>query len=166
MAKVTTLKELYVEQLQDLYSAEQQIIATLPKMMDAAQNAQLKQGFQMHLEQTQGHAQRLEQVLQNLGEKPGGVTCQAMQGLVKEAQETMKETEPGPVQDAALIADAQRVEHYEMAGYGTVITLAKQVGDTQAAGPLGQTLQEEKQTDEKLTQVAESMVNPQAAQQG
>ena len=165
MAQVTTLKELYIEQLQDLYSAEHQIIEALPKMEAAAHNPQLKKGFEAHLEQTKGHAERLEKVLQNLGEKPGGVTCQAMKGLIKEAQESLKEVEPGPVLDAALIADAQRVEHYEMAGYGTVITLAKQVGDTEAAGPLSQTLSEEKATDAKLTTIAESKVNPQAAHQ-
>lgn len=164
--KVTTLEQLYMEQLRDLYSAENQIIQALPKMMEMAQNPQLKQGFQMHLEQTREHAQRLEQIFQRVGQQPGGHTCKAMQGLIAEGQETMQEGQSGPVLDAGLIAAAQRIEHYEMAGYGTVITLAKQVGDTESAGPLAQTLQEEKQTDEKLSQIAESSVNKQASQQG
>ena len=161
-SELTTLEDLYVEQLQDLYSAENQIIDALPKMMQAATNDQLKQGFQMHLEQTKGHADRLEQIFSRIGQDAGGITCKAMQGLVAEGQEVMQEAQPGPVLDAALIAAAQRIEHYEMAGYGTAKTFAKQVGDDESIPLLEQTLQEEKQTDAKLTQVAQTLVNPQA----
>jgi ferritin-like metal-binding protein YciE len=163
--QITSLQDLYLEQLRDLYSAENQIIAALPKLIEAAQNPQLKQGFQLHLEQTKEQAKRLEQIFQRIGQDPGGVTCKAAKGLIAEADETLSEGQPGPVLDAALIASAQRVEHYEIAGYGTVKTLAKQVGDTESISLLEQTLSEEKETDEKLTQIAEASVNPQAAQQ-
>ncbi len=163
MAEVTSFQELYQEQLRDLYSAENQIIEALPKMVEAAANDQLKQGFQMHLEQTKEQARRLEQIFSRMGQDPGGHTCKAMQGLVAEGKESLKEVQAGPVLDAALIAAAQRIEHYEMAGYGTAKTFAKQAGDAESVSLLEQTLEEEKQTDEKLTQVAESLVNPQAA---
>jgi ferritin-like metal-binding protein YciE len=163
--QITSIQDLYLEQLRDLYSAENQIIEALPKMIAAAQNPQLKQGFELHLEQTKEQAHRLEQIFQRIGQEPGGVTCKAAQGLIAEGQEMLSEGQPGPVLDAGLIAAAQRIEHYEMAGYGTAKTLAKHVGDTESISLLEQTLSEEKETDEKLTQIAESSVNPQAAQQ-
>lgn len=163
--QLTSMQDLYLEQLRDLYSAETQIIEALPKMIQAAQNDQLKQGFQLHLEQTRHHAQRLEQIFQRIGQNPGGHTCKAMQGLVAEGKETLGEGRPGPVLDAALIAAAQRIEHYEMAGYGSARTFAKQVGDKESIRPLEQTLEEEKETDAKLTHIAEHTVNPQAAKQ-
>ena len=120
----------------------------------------------MHFEQTKQQTKRLEQIFKKMDENPNGEFCQVTEGLLREAHKTMKEVEPGPVPDVGLIADAQWVEHYKITGYGTAITLAKQVGDTEAADLLGQTLSEEKQTDEKLTQVAESLVNPGAGKQG
>lgn len=163
--ELKTFQDLYQEQLKDLYSAETQIIEALPKMIEATTSPELKQGFETHLDQTREQAQRLEQIFQNLNQEPGGHKCKAMQGLIAEAQETLKEGKPSPVLDAALIAGAQRIEHYEMAGYGTARTLARQIGDHQAVSLLEKTLSEEKETDEKLTQIAELSVNPQAAQQ-
>jgi len=161
--ELTTLEDLYIEQLQDLFSAENQIIEALPKMIEAASEAKLKKGFQLHLEQTKEQATRLKQILDRIGEEADGKTCKAMQGLVAEGKEALKEGKPGPVLDAALIAAAQRIEHYEMAGYGTARTFAKQLNDDESIPLLEKTLQEEKDTDEKLTQVAESLVNPKAA---
>jgi ferritin-like metal-binding protein YciE len=163
--ELTSIQDLYLEQLRDLYSAENQILKALPKMIEAAHTPALKQGFELHLQQTQEQAQRLERIFSRIGQQPGGHTCKAMQGLVAEGEETLSEGKPGPVLDAAMIAAAQRIEHYEMAGYGTAKTLAKQVGDTESVSILEQTLSEEKETDEKLTQIAESQVNPAAAQQ-
>ena len=163
--ELTTMEDLYLEQLRDLYSAENQIIDALPKMAKVAQSPQLKQGFEKHLEETRQQAKRLEQIFQTIGQKPGGHTCKAMKGLIAEAQETLASGQPSPVLDAALIASAQRVEHYEMAGYGSARTFAKHLNDTESISLLEQTLQEEKDTDQKLTQIAESQVNAQAARQ-
>ena len=162
-SELTTLEDLYIEELQDLYSAENQILKALPKMIAAATDSTLKKGFELHLEQTKEQAERLEQIFKRIGKSADGKTCKAMQGLVAEGQEALKEGQPGPVLDAALIACAQRIEHYEMAGYGTVKTFAKQLGDDESIPLLEKTLAEEKQTDEKLTKVAESLVNPKAA---
>jgi ferritin-like metal-binding protein YciE len=118
--------DLYLEQLRDLYSAENQIIKALPKMVAAATEPKLKEGFQMHLEQTKEHATRLEEIFTKIGVSPDGTTCKAMNGLIAEGDEALKEGKPGPVLDAALIAGAQRIEHYEIAAYGTVKTFAKQ----------------------------------------
>jgi ferritin-like metal-binding protein YciE len=158
-----SLQELYVEQLRDLYSAENQILKALPKMVDKASHPQLKDGFQLHLTQTKEHVRRLEQIFQRLGEKAEGVTCVGMQGLLKEGEKTMKEKADSDVLDAALIADAQRVEHYEIAGYGTVRTYANMLGRREDVTLLQQTLDEEGQTDQKLTQLAESAINVDAA---
>lgn len=146
-----SLRELYIAQLKDLYSAEQQLLVALPQMATAATAPELKQGFELHLAQTQGHVERLEQILTQLGESPEGKTCAAMQGLVKEGNEAIGENERGEVLDAALIAAAQRVEHYEIAGYGTVVTYAELLGDNEAAQLLNATLQEEGDTDKQLT---------------
>ena len=158
-----SLKELYIEQLRDLYSAENQILAALPKMADKAKHAELKSGFQKHQRQTQEQVQRLEQIFQALGEKPGGVTCEGMKGLLKEGEKTMKEKADSDVLDAALIADAQRVEHYEIAGYGCVRTYARMLGRFDDADLLQRTLDEEGQTDHILTDLAERVVNIDAA---
>jgi ferritin-like metal-binding protein YciE len=155
------LKELYIDELKDLYNAENQLIKALPKMAKAASSAELRQGFEKHLEQTRGHVQRLEKIFQSLDESPKGKTCKAMQGLVEEGAETMKEDLEGSVMDAALIGAAQRVEHYEIAAYGTVRAFAKELGETEHISLLTQTLEEEKETDEKLTELAED-VNAQA----
>lgn len=152
--ELSDLRALYVEQLRDLYSAENQLVEALPKMAQAAHSPQLKQGFEMHLEQTRNHVKRLESVFQDLSEKPGGVTCKAMQGLVAEGSEMIEKDAAPAVKDAGLIAAAQRVEHYEIAGYGTVVTYAKLLGEPQQAETLRTTEQEEKQTDQKLTELA------------
>lgn len=156
--QVKTLHQLFLDQLKDLYSAENQLIEALPKMAEAAHNPELKQGFEMHLEETRNHARRIEQIFQELEEgKPTGKTCQAMKGLVKEGSETIHEDATPEVMDAALIAAAQRVEHYEMAGYGCVRTYAEIMGHTNAAKLLQATLDEESATDKKLTTAASTI---------
>ena len=160
--KIETLRDLYVEQLQDLYSAETQLVEALPKMAKAATNTQLKAGFEQHLAETQRQVQRLEQIFQQLGEKPGSTTCKGMQGLIKEGEEMIKSKGDNAAIDAGLIAAAQRVEHYEIAGYGCVRTYAQQLGETQAMSLLQTTLDEEGATDKKLTQLAESVINLEA----
>lgn len=157
--KLNTLRDLYIEQLQDLYSAENQLVKALPKMAEAASHPQLKQAFQTHLVETERQVQRLDQIFQGLGEKAGGHTCKAMEGLIKEGNEMIKMKGDPSAIDAGLIAAAQRVEHYEMAGYGCVRTYAKQLGEQQGAMLLQQTLDEEGQTDKLLTQIAEQVVN-------
>ena len=159
-----SLRDLYVEQLKDLYSAESQILQALPKMAAKAKHADLRSGFELHQRQTQEHVRRLEQLFERLGERPGGVTCEGMKGLLKEGEKTMKERADSDVLDAALIADAQRVEHYEIAGYGCVRTYARMLGRQDDVSLLQQTLDEEGATDEKLTQLAERVVNLDAAQ--
>jgi ferritin-like metal-binding protein YciE len=148
------LKELYIDELKDIYNAENQLVKALPKMAKAANSEELRTGFEEHLEQTRGHVQRLEQIFKELGEKPSGKKCKGMEGLVAEGQEMMSEDFEGDVMDAALISAAQRVEHYEIAAYGTVRTYAELLGEDTAAQLLEQTLEEEKETDQKLTDMA------------
>jgi len=155
--KVSTLEELFIEQLQDLHSAETQLIKALPKMADAATSPELKKGFLHHLEQTKIHAHRIEEILTRHGGSIEGKTCQAMKGLVKEGSETISEYMTEALKDAALIADAQRVEHYEIAGYGTVVAYANLLGDVKAEENLKTTLKEESATDEKLTKLSQSL---------
>ena len=155
------LKELYIEELKDLYSAENQLLKALPKMAKAASSDELRQGFEEHLKQTRGHVQRLEEIFQSLDESPKGKKCVGMEGVVKEGSEVMDEDFEGALMDAALIAAAQRVEHYEIAAYGTVRELATVLGESEQASLLEQTLEEEKETDEKLTELAKE-VNPRA----
>jgi ferritin-like metal-binding protein YciE len=157
-----SLHDLYLDQLRDLYSAERQIIEALPKMADKASHPQLRDGFDEHLAQTREHVRRLEQIGASLGESLDGKTCKGMEGLLKEGKETMKEDADPDVLDAAMIAAAQRVEHYEMAGYGCARTYASALGRSQDNGLLQKTLDEERETDTKLTQVATSIVNPDA----
>ena len=147
------LRELYVDELKDLYSAENQLVKALPKMAKAANSDELRQGFEEHLEQTREHVQRLEQIFEQLGESPKGKKCVGMEGLVKEGSEVMDEYED-EVLDAALITAAQRVEHYEIAGYGTVAAYADLLGEDEQAALLRETLNEEKETDQKLTQLS------------
>ena len=163
MSKINTLQEAYVEQLRDIYSAETQLIKALPKMAKAANDETLKQGFTDHLEQTKGHAARLEEIFEALDEKPTGKKCAAMAGLVEEGSETIGEDASPAVKDAMLIAAAQRVEHYEIAAYGTVKAFAQVLGYDDAFSLLDETLQEEVATDEKLTEASES-INQQANQ--
>lgn len=158
-----SLRELYVDELKDLYNAETQLVKALPKMAKASSNAELRQGFEEHLRQTSEHVSRLEQIFEMLGEKPTGKKCLGMEGLVKEGAETMQEDYEDAVMDAAIIGAAQRVEHYEIAGYGTVRAFAEQLGESEHVSLIEQTLQEEKETDDKLTQLAEE-INAQAGQ--
>lgn len=155
--KVSSLEELFIEQLQDLYSAETQLIKALPEMAEAATSRELSKGFKHHLEQTKVHAERIEQILSRYDANPKGKTCQAMKGLIKEGDETATEYTTSEVKDAALIAAAQRVEHYEIAGYGTVVAYAKLLDDTEAEEALQTTLDEESATDEKLTEISDSL---------
>ena len=148
------LKKLYIDELKDVYNAETQLVKALPKMAKAAASDELRQGFEEHLEQTKGHVQRLEQIFESLDESPKGKKCAGMEGLVKEGSEVMDEDFEGAVMDSALISAAQRVEHYEIAAYGTVCEFANLLGQTEHADLLQQTLQEEKETDEKLTELA------------
>lgn len=158
------LKELYIDELKDLYSAENQLLKALPKMAKAASSDELRQGFEDHLQQTRGHVERLEQIFESLDESPKGKKCMGMEGLVKEGSEAMGEDFEDAVMDAALIGAAQRVEHYEIAAYGTVSEFAKVLGENEHVSLLEQTLTEEKETDEKLTELAKE-INPQANQE-
>jgi ferritin-like metal-binding protein YciE len=151
------LRELYVNELKDLYNAETQLVKALPKMAKGSSNAELRQGFEEHLRQTSEHVSRLEQIFDLLGEKPTGKKCLGMEGLVKEGAETLSADYEGALMDAAIIGAAQRVEHYEIAGYGTVRAFAELLGENEHVSLLEQTLQEEKQTDVKLTQLAEQI---------
>jgi ferritin-like metal-binding protein YciE len=155
------LKELYIDELKDLYSAENQLVKALPKMAKAASSDELRQGFEEHLEQTKEHVQRLEKIFQALGESPKGKKCKGMEGLIEEGSEAMEEDYEGSVKDAALIGAAQRVEHYEIAGYGTVRSMAETLGEDDHVSLLEETLEEEKETDEKLTELGEQ-INTQA----
>jgi ferritin-like metal-binding protein YciE len=152
-----SLRELYVNELKDLYNAETQLVKALPKMAKGSSNAELRQGFEEHLRQTSEHVSRLEQIFDLLGEKPTGKKCLGMEGLVKEGAETLSEDYEGALMDAAIIGAAQRVEHYEIAGYGTVRAFAELLGENEHVSLLEQTLKEEKQTDAKLTQLAEQI---------
>jgi ferritin-like metal-binding protein YciE len=156
-----SLRQLYVDELKDLYSAETQLVKALPKLAKTSSNAELRQAFEEHLRQTSEHVSRLEQIFETLGEKPGGKKCVGMEGLIKEGAETMQEKYGDTVMDAAIIGAAQRVEHYEIAGYGIVRAFAELLGESNHVSLIEQTLEEEKQTDEKLTQLAEQ-VNSQA----
>lgn len=160
--KLETLRDLYVEQLQDLYSAETQLVKALPKMAKAATNTQLKEGFEQHLEETEQQVQRLETIFEQLGVKAGGTTCKGMQGLITEGNEMIKAKGDPAAIDAGLIAASQRIEHYEIAGYGCVQTYAQQLGEKKAASLLQQSLDEEGATDKKLTKLAEQVINLEA----
>src|SRR5580765_6380724 len=160
-----SLRELYVAELKDLYNAETQLVKALPKMAKASSHAELRQGFEEHLRQTSEHVSRLEQIFDMLGEKPTGKKCLGMEGLVKEGAETLKEDYEDALMDAAIIGAAQRVEHYEIAGYGTVRAFAELLGENEHVSLIEQTLEEEKQTDEKLSQLADQ-INSEATQGG
>jgi ferritin-like metal-binding protein YciE len=157
--KLKTLEDLFLHELKDLFSAENQLVKALPKMAKAATNEELKAGFEEHLEQTRGHVERLEEIGEMLGKKLGGHKCKAMEGLVEEGAELISEDAEDAIRDAGLIGAAQRVEHYEMAGYGTARTLALHLGHEDAADLLEQTLDEERETNEKLTELAEMAIS-------
>ena len=159
-----SLKDLYIDELKDLYNAENQLLKALPKMARKASAPELKRAFQDHLVQTEGHVNRLEKIFKGLGEKPSGKTCKAMKGLVEEGKEIIEEDGDDSVLDAALIGAAQRVEHYEIAGYGVVRTFASLLGENTAVDLLQRTLNEEGETDKKLTALAETVINVDASE--
>ena len=164
MSKLSSLDDLFVHELQDMYNAENQILKALPKMAKAATNPHLKDAFEQHLRQTETHVERLEQVFKLLGVPTHGTTCDGMAGLIKEGSKLMEEEAEPEVLDAALISAAQKVEHYEIASYGCLCTYAEMLGYDQAHDLLGDTLDEEETTDQKLTELAESIINPQAVE--
>src|SRR5205085_2547395 len=156
--KAHSLKELFIEELRDLYDAENQLTKALPKMAEGSSSPELREAFEEHLEQTRNHVSRLEKVFAGLGEKPKAEKCKGMEGLIKEGSELLKEDDfDSEVKDAAIIGAAQKVEHYEIAGYGTVRTFAELLGEDEAVSLLEETLEEEKETDQKLTEVADQM---------
>jgi len=161
---MTSLQDLYVNELRDVLNAENQILKALPKMAKKASSPELSQAFEEHLEQTRQHVQRLNRIFQNMGQTPRSRKCKGMEGIIEEGEDFMDEADSEQVLDAGLIAAAQRVEHYEIAVYGTLRTYAKLLGDEEAARLLQQTLDEEGQTDKKLTKLAESGINIEAKQ--
>lgn len=160
--KLNSLHDLYVNELKDLYHAEHQIIKTLPKMAEAASSPDLRRAFEEHLEQTRAQAERLEQIFQKLGEPAKGQKCKGMEGIINEGEDLMDEDAPPAVADAALISSAQRVEHYEIAAYGTARSFARRLGFEDHALLLQKTLNEEAETDKKLTSLADSYINEEA----
>jgi ferritin-like metal-binding protein YciE len=160
--KLKSLEDLFHHQLRDLYSAEKQLIDALPEMSKKASNNQLKTALEDHLKETKHQKERLENVFNKLGVSPEGETCKAMQGLIKEAKDFLQHDADSDVRDAGIIADAQRVEHYEISGYGTVCTYAEKLGYDEVKDILAETLDEEKNADSKLNDIAKSTVNEKA----
>jgi ferritin-like metal-binding protein YciE len=160
--KIESMEDLFIQQIEDLYDAEQRLVKALPKMAEASTSPALKQAFESHLGETKGHVQRLEQVFQSIRKEPKKQTCDAMKGLIEEGEDMVSNTDQSPLRDAGLIAAANRVEHYEIAAYGTVRTLAKTLGIAEAVNLLEATLTEEKKADEKLTKLAYTSVNQEA----
>jgi ferritin-like metal-binding protein YciE len=160
--KLETLKDLYIEELRDVYDAEQQILKALPKMAKAASSEDLREAFQEHEDVTRGQVDRLDQIFDRLGERAKGRKCKAMEGLIEESKELMGEEAAEDVLDAGLIASAQRIEHYEMAVYGTLRTYAEQLDMAEDAELLEETLEEEKEADQKLSELATECINPDA----
>ena len=160
---IKTMNDLFVHVMQDVYYAENQIVKSLPDMIEKATNPKLVEGLKSHLAETRNHVKRLDQAFQMLGKKAEGVDCPAMDGIIEEAEDVVSEVEDREVLDAALVAAAQAVEHYEIARYGTLVAWAKQLGRSDCAGVLAKTLDEEKGADQKLTALAESRLNLKAA---
>jgi ferritin-like metal-binding protein YciE len=163
MAKVTTMEDLFLDEIRDLYDAEKQLTKALPEMADAASSDELRDAFEEHLEQTMNHVTRLERIFEALGEKPTGKKCAAMTGLIKEGNEMVKASDQTVVRDAGLIAAAQKVEHYEISGYGSARALAESLGDDKAVRLLQETMFEEKEADERLNDIAKSLISEEAA---
>ena len=161
--ELDTLKKLFIEELKDVYSAEKQLVKALPKMANAATNADLKQGFLDHLDETKGQVERIEKIFKLFDMEAKAKTCKAMQGLIEEGEDLIKEKSEASVLDAGLIGAAQKVEHYEIASYGTLRTFAETLGETEAVQLLQATLDEEKATDQKLSELATSVINIEAA---
>ncbi len=157
------LKALFLHQLKDIYFAENAILKALPQMAEAAESEELRGAFAVHLKETEEQVRRLEQVFQIVGEKPEGIPCKAIQGIIEEGQDILQEFGDGEALDAGLIAAAQAVEHYEIARYGTLLAWAKQLGLTEAEGLIQETLVEEENTDQVLSELAEDAINPAAA---
>lgn len=160
--KIETMEELFVGQIEDLYDAEKRLVKALPKMAEATTSSQLRNAIESHLRETEGHVTRLEQVFSEMGKKPKAKTCDAMKGLIDEGEEVVSEIDESPLRDAGIIAAANRVEHYEIAAYGSARTFAEVLGLKKAATLLDQTLKEEKAADQKLTKLAESTINADA----
>ncbi|MGH9407233.1 MAG: ferritin-like domain-containing protein [Terriglobia bacterium] len=160
--KYETMKDLFLDELRDMYDAEQEIVKALPKMAEAAGSPQLRQAFQHHLQQTEHHVTRLEQIFQGIGEKPKTKKCDGVRGILEEGEDLIGDKGDKAVLDAGLIAAAQRVEHYEMAVYGSLKAWAGQIADAQAVRLLNETLEEEKEADQKLTEIATTDVNREA----
>ncbi len=158
------LKALFLHQLKDTYFAENAILKALPQMAEAAEAEELRGAFAVHLKETEGQVRRLEQIFEIVGEKPEGIPCKAIQGIIEEGQEVLQEFEDGEALDAGLIAAAQAVEHYEIARYGTLLAWAKQLGLSEAEGLIEETLVEEENTDQVLSELAEDAINPAAAE--
>ncbi len=158
------LKALFLHQLKDTYFAENAILKALPQMAEAAESEELRGAFAVHLKETEGQVKRLEQIFEMVGEKPEGIPCKAIQGIIEEGQEILQEFEDGEALDAGLIAAAQAVEHYEIARYGTLLAWAKQLGLSEAEGLIEETLVEEENTDQVLSELAEDAINPAAAE--
>jgi ferritin-like metal-binding protein YciE len=163
MAKVTTMEELFLDEIRDLYDAERQLVKALPEMADAASSDELRNAFQNHFEQTVNQVKRLERIFEVLGEKPTGKKCAAMTGLIKEGNEMVRASDETAVRDAGLIAAAQKVEHYEISGYGSARTHAEILGDNRAVRLLDETLFEEIETDQRLSDLAMTLINEDAA---
>jgi ferritin-like metal-binding protein YciE len=166
MAKNTTLKELLVEEIRDLYDAERQLIKALPKLARAATSDELREAIESHLQETEGHVEKLETVFESLGERPRGKHCAGIAGIIEEGNNLIGEDFDGAVLDAGIIAGAQRAEHYEIGAYGCVIAWANVLGLSDIVGPLEEILEEEKAADEKLSAIAEGSVNEQAGSEG
>lgn len=164
LKKINSLNEVFMDELGDLWSAEKQLLKALPKMAEAAQSSELKSAIEEHLYVTQEQVNRLEEIFRDLGKKPARVVCKAMKGLIAEGEDVVHKTEKSAARDAAIIGAAQRVEHYEIAGYGTAESHASLLGHTRVQELLHQTLTEEKETDQKLNDLAESSINLQAKQ--
>jgi ferritin-like metal-binding protein YciE len=162
--KLESMHDLFVKELKDLYAAENQLVKALPKMAKASASDELRTAFEEHLEQTKGHVERLEQIFDKMQASHRGAKCKAMEGLIEEGKDTIKEEAEDAIRDAAIIAAAQRVEHYEIAGYGCARTFARLLGDEESANLLQQTLDEEAEADKKLTEIAESSINLQAVE--
>jgi ferritin-like metal-binding protein YciE len=161
---IKSMQDLFIHELSDIYSAEKQLARALPRLSRASENPQLSQAFEQHLEETRGQIERIDTIVEQLDVRVKRMKCQGMEGLVDEAREIIDSVPQGALRDAALIAGAQKAEHYEIAAYGTLRALARQLGHQDAAELLGQTLEEEKATDRKLTELAEQGANQQAAQ--
>src|SRR5687768_13514808 len=164
--EMSNLQDLLVDNLKDLYSAETQLLKALPKVAKKVENEQLREAITLHVRETENQVKRLEQIFNKLGEKPTGKKCKGMEGLIEENKEMMEEDAEADVMDAGLIVGSQKIEHYEIAGYGSAVTFAKLLGDEESARLLAQTLDEEERTDKKLTEIAESSINLEAAQGG